>query len=170
MKIIPHIFLSLALLLGCSFLLSAQFPGGEPDQVALLKKFVGTWEGEIGEDTLLVVQITPNGGGLYFTREVKVQGNTVNRYSGMYGFSQDKKTIIAASVMEDGSMYFDYGRFISDYEFVAEMYMDDRKYPVALEEIEFQSPDSFLARSKWRGDQMSWDVPWSPEWTLRRID
>ena len=170
MKTSPRIILCLALLLGCSFLLSAQFPGGEPDQVSLLKRFIGTWEGQIGEDTMLVVQITPSGTGLYFTREVKVHGNVVNRYSGMYGFSQDKKTVIAASVTEDGSMYFDYGRFISDYEFVAEMYRDDMKHPVAIEEIEFQSPDSFLARSKWRGDQMSWDVPWSPVWTMNRID
>jgi hypothetical protein len=41
---------------------------------------------------------------------------------------------------------------------------------VGIEEIEFQSPDSFLSRSKWRGDQMSWDVPWSPVWTMNRID
>jgi hypothetical protein len=170
MKIFPPIILGLALLLGCPFLLSAQFPGAEPDQVALLKRFVGTWEGEIGADTLLVLHIIPNGTGLYFTREVKVHGNVVNRYSGMYGLSQDKKTIIAASVTEDGSMYIDYGRFISDYEYVAEMYTDDLKHPVAMEEIEFQSPDSFLSRSRWRGDQMSWDAPWSPMWSFRRID
>ena len=165
-----YIVLCLAFIFCAIPIICAQSDEVELNQAELLKQFIGTWYGEVGEDTVVILNIVFKDGALAVTREVRIKEEVVNSFHGMYGFSQDKKTIIFAGVYEDGSMAFDYGQFISEKKYVAEMYLDNTTHPVALEETEFQSPGSFTIRSKWRGGKMTWDVDWSPTWTFNKAE
>ena len=160
--------LSFALTLCLSLSLEAQSDDAELNQVKLMEQFIGSWNCTIGEDTVIELKIIPFGKALNLYREVKVRDEILMAYTGIYGLSQDGKTVITAGAAKDGSLTLDYGRFVSSTKFVAEMYFDNMMNPLAIEEVEFQSPDSFTVRSKYRGDEMTWDVLWSPVWTFTR--
>ncbi len=167
----PILILTSLLLLSCvPVTISAQSAEEELDQVELMKQFAGTWEAEIAEDTILVVSLTPVGGAYEYKREIKTMGVTIHTSAGIYGFSSDKKSVIFAGIYGDGVMSFDYGRFVSAKKFVAEAYNDTWQHPVAIEENIIQSPESFTTRSKWRGEEMKWDVEWSPITTLTKVE
>ena len=164
------VLLSLLVFLGISLTLSAQSTEEELDQVELLKQFIGTWKAEVAEDTVLILKFVPIGGALLHTMEVLAKDSIYYTRPGIYGFSHDKKTVRFAGVDRDGIMSFDYGRFVSDKKYIAEMYEDNLKHPLFIEEIIFISLESFTSRSKWRGEKMTWDVEWSSTLIFNKIE
>ena len=58
--------------------------------------------------------------------KIKHKGETLFSAKSLFGFSQDKKTIIAAGVGEDGLLAFDYGKFVSEKKFLTERYLDNQ--------------------------------------------
>ena len=170
MKIPFNSFLCLALIFSLSLNLSAQSTEEELDQVELLKQFIGTWKADVAEDTVLILKFVPIGGGLGYTREAMAKDVIFHTYPGIYGFSLDKKTVRFAGVDGEGIMRVDYGRFVTDKKYVAEMYEDNIMHPVFIEECVFISSESFTTQYKWRGEKMTWDVEWSPTQTFNRIE
>lgn len=163
------LILVLSLLFSLSSTLSAQKTEQELDQLELFKQFIGTWKAEAAADTFLVVSFVPRGGGMEFTLEVKTKDTTFYTSPGVYGFSSDKKTVRFAGVDGDGNMSLDYGRFVTDKKFIAEVYQDNAKHPRAIEEVEFISPESFTTQYKSRGNKMTWDAEWSTPLTFNKI-
>jgi hypothetical protein len=171
MKRTFNIFLCLSLLCGVSLTLTAQSDEEELDQVMLMKQFIGTWEAEVAEDTLVILKFVPYGDALMFTQENKRNGETSSSGRMILGFSQDKKTIIAAGIGKDGLMEIDYGKFVSVKKYLAERYLDNLKHPVIIHEFEFKSPESFTVNAKWRGEKMTWDVEWMGEdWIFNKVE
>jgi len=170
MKKSMTIFLCLSLVFSVSLTISAQSTEEELDQVKLTKQLIGTWEAEVAEDTIVILKFVPYGDALEITQQSKAQGKTFYSARGFFGFSQDKKTIIVAAVGEDGLLKFDYGKFVSVKKYLTERYLDNQKHPVIIQEFEFQSPESFTARAKWRGEQMTWDVEWGDAGIFNKVD
>ena len=163
------VLLSLLVFLGISLTLYAQSNEGELDQVELMKQFIGTWKAEVAKDTFLILNLTPIGGALEYSQEVMAKDVIFYTSHGIYGFSLDKKTVRFAGVDEDGFMSFDYGRFVTDKKYIAELYQDNTKHPIAIQEAEFLSSESFTTRTKWRGERMTWDIEWSDSITLNKV-
>ena len=153
--------------------LNAQSTGESLDQVELMKQFTGTWKSETGDDTVIVVTITPYGIAMKYERQIDIKVNGglyIYNLSGFYGFSSDQKTVKFVGVEPSGSLNYDYGRFISPTKYVAENYVEDMKHPIALEEVEFISPEVMVIRSRFRGDQMTWDADWGPNITFKKVE
>jgi hypothetical protein len=152
--------------------LHAQPPIKDLDQVALMKKFAGTWQAEAGEDTTITATFKPYGIALQYNRTVtiKVPDGTHEYYlSGIYGFSEELKSVIFAGVEPTGTMILDYGKFVAENKYISESYLGHSKHPMAIEEIVFFSPDSMLVRSRYRGNQITWEVPWSTPVIFKRV-
>ncbi len=164
-----NIILFLSLMIGFSVTLSAQSSEEELDQVELMKQFIGTWKAEVAEDTIVILKFVPIGGALGHTMEVMAKDTIFYTRPGIYGFSHDKKTVRFAGVDGDGIMSFDYGRFVTDKKYIAEVFQDNTKHPQGIEEVIFISSESFTSHFKWRGEKMTWDIEWTPTLTFNKI-
>ena len=163
------VLLSLLVFLGISLTLSAQSNEEELDQLELMKQFIGTWRAETGEDTVANLTYEPIGDGILITQENIANGVTFRIVKAVMGVSNDKKTIIVAGIIPDGSIRFQYGKFVSNTKSVFEFYSDNVKHPQNIQEYEIQSPDTFTARGKYRGEQMTWDIEWWDTATFHKI-
>lgn len=171
MKKSISVLINLLISVGSALSLTAQSPVTNVNQVELMKKFAGTWQAEVGEDTAIVVTFKPYGIALKYERVVTIKvsdGEHEYYLTGIYGFSEDMNSVIFAGVQPTGSLILDYGRFTSDKKYISESYLGNEKHPIAIEEVEFISPDTMEIRSKYRGDALTWDVPWSPVVTFIR--
>jgi hypothetical protein len=156
------------LVLGFSFNLSAQNEE-ELDQVELLKQFIGTWEAEIGMDSVTVIVFTPLNNGLHFVQENKANGETYVTLKGVLGFSDDKQMIYGVATIPDGTLLFDYGRFETKTKYKVDRCFGNTSHAASMVEWEFLTPESFVGRGKWRGDGMTWTPEWN-EWnTFKKV-
>ena len=169
MRKLFKVLLSLLVFLGISLTLSAQSNEEELDQLELMKQFVGTWRAETGEDTVVNTTYEPNGDGILITQENIANGVTYRTVKAVMGVSTDKKTIIVSGVRQDGSVFFHCGKFVSNNKLILELYRNNVKHPVVIQEFEIQSPDTFTARGKSRGEQMTWDAEWWDTTTFNKI-
>jgi len=163
------ILLSLLVFLGISLTLSAQSNEQELDQLELMKQFIGTWRAETGEDTVVNMTYEPIGDGILITQEDIANGVTYGTVKAVMGVSTDKKTIIVSAVRQDGSVVFHYGKFVSNNKLILELYSNNVKHPVVIQEFEIQSSDTFTTRGKSRGEQMKWDAEWWDTTTFHKI-
>ena len=173
MQKLNYLVLILTIALCCQTKIAAQPTGETLDQVELMKQFIGTWKSETGEDTVIVLTFTPFGIAMKFDRKIEILADDkVHNYnlSGIYGFSTDRNRVEFVGAVPEGSISYDHGRFVTPTKYVAEMYVEDMKHPIALEEIEFLSPETMVTRSKFRGRKMSWDIGWEPSIKFRKID
>jgi len=162
------ILLCLSLLFGFSLTLSAQSSGEKLDQAELLKHFIGTWEAEIGQDTVIVVKCTSSNNGLYCLQENKANGNVFLTFHALMGLSNDKEMIIGSFLNPNGTVVIDIGKFVSKSKFVTERHSGNRIHSHTTVEWDFSIPESFTGRIKWRGEDMIWPDKWM-EWTFKKI-
>jgi hypothetical protein len=134
----------LSLLLLCSFSLCvfSQSEQKDLDQVKLVKQLIGTWEADIAQDTVVILEFTQVGTGMYAIQEMKAKGKTYETTSGIMGFSDGKLSIISAILWADGSITQDIGKFVSTDKLVFERFANDQKHARMLIELEFQSQES----------------------------
>ena len=169
MKNFISLLLASMFIIGLSFNLSAQSNEEELDQLELLKQFEGTWKAETGEDSAVVITYEPIGNGFLLTQENMANGDIYLRAKAIMGVSNDKKTIIVSSVTQDGEVAFNYGKFVSDKKSVFEFYVENVRHPFNIQEFDFQSPDAFTVRGKYRGEKMTWDANWWDTATFHRV-
>ena len=157
-------------LLSClSLHLNAQSAEEELNQLELLKKFIGTWEAEIGEDSTVVLIITTTNHGLKILQEDKVDGETYLSYNGIFGVSNDQKSIIASAVAPNGTMILDIGKFVDKDTYVVERYFGNTTHSSNMLEWKFITDDSFAIRAIWRGNGITWPDDWEEWFTFRKI-
>lgn len=64
----------------------------------------------------------------------------------------------------------DIGKFVSENKMVMERYFPADHHPVALSEVEFPTPDVFIWKLMWRGEEVSWEPVWTYTWKSFRIN
>lgn len=167
---------SISLLLCFSFLLCLslklypQSAEEKLDQAELVKQFIGTWEREIGKDSVITIKCTPLNNGIHVIQENKANGNTFGIYQGVSGLSDNKEMLIGAFIADDGTTIFDFGKFVAKNKYVVERHIGNITHAAALLEWEFPTTESFVVRSKWRGEGMTWPDDWNQGATFRKID
>ena len=164
------LLLCLSLLSCLSLKLYSQSSDEKLNQAELLKQFLGTWEAEIGKDSVAVLQCTPLNNGFLVVQEDKANGTTYATYQGVFGLSDDKEMIIAAAITPNGMMIIDFGRFVEKDKYVIDRYLGNTTHVANHLEWEFSTPESFIVRSKWRGNGMTWPEEWSNWFTFNKIN
>jgi len=149
--------------------ISAQSTDKELDQVELMKQWIGTWESEIGDDSVSIFRCTPLNNGLQLIQEEKSNRNTYTTYIGIMGLSDDKKMIMMSMLIPNGTTVLDVGKFVKKNKYIADRYIGDITHATNQIMVEF-SPESITARWKWRGKGMNWPKEWGPEMTYKKID
>jgi hypothetical protein len=154
-------------MLGLSLKLSAQNDEAL-DQVELLKQFIGTWKIEIGQDTVITIEFSQAGEGIFNKQENKAKGKTYSTGYGLMGFSEDKQFIITTDLWPSGFISQDIGKFVSPHKYVFERFPINQKHSWIFVEVEFKS-ESIIWRQKSRRTEMAWPDEWTQEITIEKI-
>ena len=170
MKNSISLLLCFALLSCFSLNLYPQSAEKKLDQVALLKQFIGTWEAEIGKDSVVVLIFTPLNNGLHVVQENKANGEAYLTYKGVFGLSNDKEMIIAAAIAPNGTMILDFGKFVDEDKYVIDRHFGNTAHVASLLEWEFITTESFVIRAKVRGNGMTWPNDWIDWFTFNKIN
>ena len=103
MKKTLNIMLSLLIFVSFSLHVSSQSSQKNLDQVKLVKQFLGTWVGELGEDSVLHMKGVQLGEGIFFQGEWKTAGKTYFAFHSVIGFTRDKETIVHSVIWSNGN-------------------------------------------------------------------
>jgi hypothetical protein len=146
-------FLLSFLLLSCLFTnLFSQSAKEEPDQLELMKQFIGKWAAEAGKDSTWIWEISPSNKGYVHAFDLKVKGKTVETMPGIIGFADEYRNSNFLILYPGGFISRDIGGFVSDDKYVAErFYPQDEKTSLGTWECTFLTPDKFTAIWKVEG-------------------
>ena len=171
MKQSINICLCIMLAFSLSLNLSAQSSGKKLDQVELAKQWLGTFDMQVGEDSIMHMKALPLGDGLYFLGEWRTAGKTYYSACGVVGFTRDKETIILSGAWSDGGTMQEIGRFVSEKKLVMERFLPDNpNHAVGIGEYDFSDPDKIIWRWFGRGAAVTWDPVWKYEAAYVRVD
>ena len=172
MKRFISIFTGIMLVFGLSLNLYAQSAEEELDQVKLAKQFIGTWEMEVGEDSISQFICTSTGAGLLFKGVNKSDGKIYSESAGVLGFSPDSKTLEITVVWPNRMVTHDIGRFVTKNKLVVERFLLDlSNHSVAIYEYDFSSPNSYTYIGRGRDQNISWEPPvWESKGTFTKVD
>ena len=169
MKKTFHIML--LLFFGFSLFVSSQSVQKDLDQVKLAQQFLGTWVGELGEDSVLHMKGVQLGDGLYFHGEWKTAGETYYAFHSVIGFTRDKETIVHSVIWSDGSTVQEIGRFVAENKLVMERFRPEMpNHAVGLVEYDFSQPNKMIWRMLRRGAAVTWDPLSKFEATYTKVD
>ena len=171
MKKTMNLILSVLISISFSLNLSSQSDQKNLDQVELVKQFIGNWVSEIGKDSTILVEVIPSGEGLYFQAEWKSNGKTYATARSIIGFNNTKELLALSSVWQNGTTTMDIGKFVTENKLVTERFFPDKpNHAVALSEIDFPSPETYIWSMKARGQNITWEPLWLNEWTFTKIN
>ncbi|MCK5704957.1 MAG: hypothetical protein KAI29_27585 [Cyclobacteriaceae bacterium] len=171
MKKSINICLCLALAFSLSVNISAQSTEKELDQVKLVKQFLGTWVGELGEDSVLHRKGVQLGEGLFFQGEWKTAGKTYFAFHSVIGFTRDKETIVHSVIWSNGNTVQEIGRFVAENKLVMERFRPEMpNHAVGLVEYDFSQPNKMIWRMLRRGEAVTWDPLSKFEITYTKVD
>ena len=156
MKKISTLFMAGLLALCFSLSTAAQSSQQDLDQVELMKKFIGTWEAEWGEDTV-IWECTPLEMGYEHVIHKKTKEGTFHYLKAIGGFTSDYKTCIWYELRPNGTITRDFGKFVSDKKMQWERFDDFHKNVTMKIEFTFQTPDRFHEILRWKSNDGSWD-------------
>jgi hypothetical protein len=77
-----------------------QSQASKPDQVELMKQFLGTWTGEIGKDTILTGHNIMFGKGLDCYSQIISKGKVISSGRQLYGYDKESDKIIIAELIK----------------------------------------------------------------------
>ncbi|MCX6226522.1 MAG: hypothetical protein NTV01_17530, partial [Bacteroidia bacterium] len=66
------------------------------NQVELLKKFIGAWQCELGEDTILIAENVPFGTGMIGTSHISANGKNLDSVKQLFGYDKNLDKFIIA--------------------------------------------------------------------------
>ena len=156
-KIIKSFFAGL-MILYFSANLQAQSSQQDLDQVELMKYFIGTWEAEMGQDSILIWQVkTTPGKGYEHTGYWKIKGE-VNYYGqGLMGFNWGNQHVIWSHMYSHGLIIRDVGQFVTETKLVTKRFTLEHEHATRIIEMNILSPDKYKAVHKIRGMQDDWE-------------
>ncbi len=125
---------------------SAQDLPSKPDQLKLLKQFEGTWNCEIGKDTLAQWEMIPWGTGFEARLKYIYMGKTIKEGRGLYGYDSALDKIVEAGITKGKDIGVYVMWFISDRKWILIPYNDlDAPEKASFKmEGEFRSPDNLV--------------------------
>jgi hypothetical protein len=74
------------------------------NQVALMKKFTGSWKCDLGKDTLLTVENKPFGNGMVSSSQTTVNGKNLDSVKQLYGYDKKIDRFIIAEQIKSSSV------------------------------------------------------------------
>lgn len=80
--------------------IQAQTKQAPLDQVALMKQFIGTWECELGKDTMLVTTNKPFGSGMECNGQVVTKGKILDSIKQLFGYDKITDRFMMAELIE----------------------------------------------------------------------
>ena len=164
------LLLSISLLSCLALNLYSQSDEEELDQVKLTKQFLGTWETQVGEDSVQQFVCTQAGEGMLFKIVYKSKGKVYAEGAGVAGFSPDRKTLEFTAVWPNGVATHDIGRFVTNNKLVMERFLlDSPTHAVALFEYDI-SPTSYSGVGYGRGQNITWEPLSEYKVTFNKID
>ncbi|MDR2084172.1 MAG: hypothetical protein LBP67_04180 [Bacteroidales bacterium] len=98
-KFYKTIFIA-GLILISTFELQAQTTDNNLNQVDLMKKFVGRWKCELGNDTILISENIEFGTGLVCNSQVIANDKIINSVKQLYGYDKKTDKFIVAELIE----------------------------------------------------------------------
>ena len=168
-KIILSLIVLPMFVLCFSINLNAQSSETDLDQVELMKQFIGTWKWEWREDSTIIWEIIPSNVGYESNISWQAHGETFLTSQGIMGFAQNKQLVNWSFLLQEGGIYRDVGKFLSDKKLTGERFTVDHKHVTASFEIYFQTPDKFKWIHKFRGMKETWDDAVVREITYTRV-
>jgi hypothetical protein len=138
--------LLVASVLLCYGSLHAQNSSTKPDQLKLIKQFVGQWKASIGQDTALTAEFAAIGNGLEGRSTMKSGSETLNEVRQMFGYDPKTDTFIEAELSSVSDIELWACWFSSDNLFVGVPIADlsDPSKAIFRVEVRIQSPDCFV--------------------------
>ena len=165
-------FISLSLiglLIHCFYTnLQAQSSQSELDQVELMKQFIGTWEAEWGEDTVIWV-MTPLEKGYEHIIHRKTKEGTFLYLTGIGGFTDDYKTCLWYFLRPNGAITRNMGEFLSNKKIKFKRYDHYHKDFFRTYEITLHTPDKLTEIVRWKSEDGTWDDANVFELTYTRV-
>ena len=159
------------LMFGFYLNLSAQSSEDELDQVELLKQFIGTWETEIGVDSIIRFVCTPFGAGLYLHMEWKANGTAYYAAHSVLGFDSNRETIIMSHVWQGGNTAQEIGQFVTEKKLMMERFGPDQpNHAVALSELDFSQPNVIVWTMLVRDSQITWNPVDTYKWIWSKVN
>jgi len=149
MKSLCNTTMTVVLLLICLNNIQAQTQNAKLNQVELWKKFSGTWEGKLSEDTFIVYENKPYGTGMETNIEIVIQGETVQEGKGLFGYDRESDKIIEATLLSGSDIICNAYWFTSENKCkgIPFKYLSNPDVSVLKWEIEFTSPDIWVVTS-----------------------
>ena len=83
-----------------TFVSQAQTTDNKLNQVDLMKKFVGRWKCELGNDTVLIGENIAFGTGLVCNTQIIANGKILNSVKQLYGYDKKNDKFIVAELIE----------------------------------------------------------------------
>ena len=137
------------LLLICFNSIKAQTTDAKLNQVELWKKFSGTWEGKLSEDTFIIYENKPYGTGMETNIKIVTQGETVQEGKGLFGYDKESDKIIEATVLSGSDIICNAYWFTTEHKCkgIQFKYLSNPESSVLKWEIEFKTPDIWVVTS-----------------------
>ena len=112
-------------------------------QVELLKKFIGTWQCELGEDTMMIAENVPFGTGMIGTSYVSVNGKNIDSVKQLFGYDKNlDKFIIAEQIKSSPVIEICHSWFTS--ENTGEIVVVNPENSPLRFKFEFKTPDLII--------------------------
>lgn len=149
MKAIGIVTVIVVLLLICCNSIQAQKQDTKLNQVELWKKFSGTWEGKLFDDTFIVYDNKPYGTGMETNIKIVTQGETVQEGKGLFGYDKETDKIIEATLLTESDIICNAYWFTSENECkgIPFKYLSIPDSALLKWEIEFITPDIWVVTS-----------------------
>lgn len=80
--------------------MAAQTTQTKPDQVELMKQFIGTWKSDFGEGTIFTCENRPFGNGLICNSQVITKGRIIDSVTQLFGYDNKLDKFIIAELKE----------------------------------------------------------------------
>jgi hypothetical protein len=94
-----------AFLFSCPELIRAQASQTKPDQLQLMKQFLGTWRGEIGQDTVIIGENKPFGTGMVCNSQIITKGKVLDSVKQLFGYDKKTDKFIMAELIRSSSAF-----------------------------------------------------------------
>ena len=137
--------------------LQSQTAVKKPDQVKLMRQLDGTWQADLGKDTIAVTVLKTFGTGLDGNARVELKGKIISQRRQLFGYDKQTDQFIEAEVAKGSDMELWACWFTKDNFMVGVPYANrlDPGKAVFRVEIDIKSPDSYVQTVFQNGKRIS---------------